>query len=60
MTNYERITESPEKLAQFLDDLTERCSSGDSWCIGCSLLGYCDNAKTILERLQEECDAASD
>lgn len=56
MTNFEHITESPEKLAEFLDDLTRRCANGSSWCQDCLLLGKCDNAKTILDRLQEECD----
>lgn len=57
MTNYDRITASPEKLAEFLSDVTNACSS-EPECLGCPLDGHCayDDGAMYLEWLQEECD----
>lgn len=56
MTNFKSITESPEKLAEFLDNVTRRCTLGDSACLSCQLVFKCDGAEGLLEWLQEECE----
>lgn len=55
-TNYERITESPERLVKFIDHITKRCTMGDSACIGCQLHDCCYSNELLLEWLQDECD----
>lgn len=52
MTNFQSITESPEKLAEFLYDIGLQCRV-------CPALEACDGAcdGVLLEWLQEECDA---
>lgn len=54
VTNYERITESPKKLAEFLDEITFRCTMGDSACVNCPL--PCNSKKSIKKWLKEECE----
>lgn len=53
-TNFQRITESPEKFAEFINDLIPECARYPS-CDSCPLYGHCD-ADEILEWLQEECN----
>ena len=55
-TNFDRITESPEKLAQFLHE-------SFSYCINCPMFRTCDNSpeemnceQVMLAWLQEKCD----
>lgn len=57
MTNFERITESPEKLAEFIYGIDRFYQSGEKDCQQCDLLRYCKKSKQdVLEWLQEECD----
>lgn len=51
-TNFESITESPEKLAEFLDEITHRCNMGYESCVYCPI--PCYSKERIIEWLQEE------
>lgn len=53
-TNYERIAGTPEKLAEFMGEITERCTMGDSACKGCLLGKCCYSKEKMLEWLQEQ------
>lgn len=54
-TNYERITESPEKLVEFLTKVTDCCCN--EACGSCSLCEVCgDGIQRYREWLQEECE----
>lgn len=54
-TNFERITESPEKLAGFLSEVVDCCGSGgDSYCDFCPLQGMCEFEANILKYLLKE------
>lgn len=59
-TNYERITESSEKLAKFLACISKRCEGMDDTaavCNECPLVRIdCASQERIVEWLQEECD----
>ncbi len=57
MTNFERITESPEKLAEFLstDLQPEDCTDCPAYDVSYMAIGhYCFDS--MLKWLQEECD----
>lgn len=62
MTNFEKYFGTPEKAAEFIDDITTRCVIGDSMCGGCRMWGvkdgfkysYCENVKTIKEWMELE------
>lgn len=54
VTNFKRITESPEVLAEFLDDVTTYCGSAHN-CLSCPLYKAKDCDKDgLIEWLQEE------
>lgn len=56
-TNFDCITQSPERLAEFIDDVTVCCGAGgDSYCNVCPLKSVCEYEITISRWLQEECD----
>lgn len=56
-TNFEAITESPEKLAEFLDKIIRHCSDYDKDCTECPMKENrnCDY-ETTLEWLMQESD----
>ena len=56
-TNFEAITESPEKLAEFLDKIIRHCSDYDKDCTECPMKENrnCDY-ETTLEWLMEKCN----
>ncbi len=56
-TNFESITESPEKLAEFLDKIIRHCSDYDKDCTECPMKENrnCDY-ETTLEWLMKESD----
>ena len=58
-TNFDRITESPEKLAEFVheaESVYERCAKGDLNCNYCECQ-WCGLAgrKELIDWLNEEC-----
>lgn len=60
-TNFQRITESPEKLAEFIYGIDRFYQSGEKDCQQCNLFGYCEKSKRdVLEWLQEERDDQRD
>lgn len=54
-TNFDRITESPEKLAEFIDKILCHCSDHDKDCTECPMRENrnCDY-ETTLEWLNQE------
>jgi hypothetical protein len=56
-TNFDRITESPEKLAEWLDEHSDYCREIQNW--QCDKCPYCDKdctrENTWLDWLNEEC-----
>ena len=56
-TRFEVITESPEKLAEFLDKIIRHCSDYDKDCTECPMKENrnCDY-ETTLEWLMEKCN----
>lgn len=55
MNNFQCITESPEKLADFLLRITKHCSC--SACLSCPLNDVCgEDFQIHFEWLQEECE----
>ena len=56
-TRFEVITESPEKLAEFLDKIIRHCSDYDKDCTECQMKEnrHCDY-ETTLEWLMKESD----
>ena len=54
-TNFDRITESPEKLAEFIDKIICHCSDHDKDCTECPMRENrnCDY-ETTLEWLNQE------
>lgn len=54
-TNFQRITESPEKLAEFIDKIICHCSDHDKDCTECPMRENrnCDY-ETTLEWLNQE------
>ena len=59
-TNFDRITESPKKLAEFIheaESVYERCAKGDLNCdyCGCKWCGLAGR-KHLIDWLNEECE----
>lgn len=56
-TNYENITESSEKLAEFIDEVTDICSDKNSDCDKCPLWKACASINSVdplVEWMNEE------
>lgn len=57
-TNFELITKSPEKLAEFIDNVTTCCATIGGSCYGCLLENCCmiGEIEAFLDWLNEECN----
>ncbi len=57
MTNFDKITRSPEALAEFLNKVVEHCTYEGDRCDDCELNRYCETACRIVDYLNVESHA---
>ncbi len=51
MTNFDKITRSPEALAEFLNKVVENCTCDGDRCEDCELDWHCDTKRGIIDYL---------